>query len=260
MDIKSIFEKFCNEYKVKISPKNRFKAKIITPFGGLDSEPITFIAEIDEKYLYLNDNLAIYRFYDRNFYDPSNNALDIISSILKNYGIEENEFYFTKKIPLNDKFLNEEILDYITGLIKLEDIVFLKREIIFKEFGEIVENFIKENLNAKYRYFHESIKPFDDENLYPVDIALSNDNKNFIAIHIITSHNKINEATISMMYYRYETEAKLYNISIFEEAKKFFKGNKYKRLLALSNKILDSFGNFEKKILIEEAKEQLQLK
>lgn len=259
MDIKSIFEKFCNEYKVKISPKNKFKAKIITPFGGLDSDPITFIAEIDDKYLYLNDNLSIYRFYDKNFYDPSNNALDIISSILKNYGMEENDFYFTKKIPLNDEFLNEEILDYITGLIKLEDIVFLKREIIFKEFAEIVESFIKENINAKYKYFHESIKPFDDEDLYPVDIALSNDNKNFIAIHIITSQNKMNEATISMMYYRYETDALLYNVSIFDEAKKFVKGNKYKRLWALSDKIFDSFGKFERKILLEEAEKKLQI-
>jgi hypothetical protein len=260
MNIKSIFAKFCNEYKIKISPKNKFKAKIVTPFGGLNSDPITFIAELDENYLYLNDNLSIYRFYDKNFYDPSNNALDIISSIIKNYEIEEENFYFTKKIPLNSPYFNEEILDYITGLIKLEDIIFLKREIIFTEFLEIVENFIKENLNTKYKYFNESIKAFDDENLYPVNIALSNDNKNFVVINILTSQNKMNEATISMMYYRYETNANLYNISIFEETKKLIKGNKHKRILALSDKILDSFGNFEKKILIEEVERRLHNK
>jgi len=255
--IKEIFEKFCNEYRVKISPKNKYKAKIITPFGRLNNDPVSFIAEIDGEYLYLDDNLSIYRFFDANFYDPSNNALDLMSFILRYYDLEEDEFHFKKKIPLNSKNLHNEILDYITALLRLEDIVFLKREHILKEFAEIVEKYIKENVTAKYKYFHESLKPFDDENLYPVDIALSNDNKNFVAIHIITSTNKINEATISMMYYRYETEANLYNVSIFDELTKYVKSNKTKRVFALTDKVLESFGNFEKKILLEEIKHKL---
>ena len=67
----------------------------------------------------------------------------------------------------------------------------------------------------------------------------------------------MNEATISMMYYRYETNANLYNISIFDEAKKFFKGNKYKRLWALSDKMFDSFGKFERKVFLEEVEKKL---
>jgi len=207
--IKEIFERFCNEYKIKISPKNKFKAKITTPFGGLDNDPISFTAEIDESYLILNDNYLIYRNYDKNFYDPTNTALDIINNILKTYNIDEKEFKFTKKIPLDSNYLKEEIIDYITALVRLQDITFLKREIIIKEFSDIVENFIKNNVNSKYSYFNQSLSPFDNENIYPVDIALSNDNKKFFVIHTITNTNKLNEATISMMYYRYETDAKL---------------------------------------------------
>ena len=76
--IETIFEDFCNKYRLRFSPKNKYKAKIITPFGGLDSDPITFIVEqIDENKIVLDDGLSIFRFFDQNFYDPSDNAMDI---------------------------------------------------------------------------------------------------------------------------------------------------------------------------------------
>ena len=167
-----------------------------------------------------------------------------------------NNWLKRKSIPteyLTDiaKFFDVDV-DYL-----LSNIVFLKREHILKEFAEIIEKYIRENVNVRYKYFHESLKPFDDEDLYPVDIALSNDNKNFITIHIISSSNKINEATISMMYYRYETNATLYNVSIFDELPKYVKSNKIKRVFALTDKVLDSFGNFEKKILLKEIENNL---
>jgi len=258
-EINKIFEEFCNDYRVKISPKNRYKAKIITPFGGLDSDPIVFNAQLEnEKTLILDDALATYMFYDKNFYDPSSNAQDIMMTILKTYGLSEDEFKMRKIIDLNSKYWQEDILDYITALIKLQDLTFLKKEIILKEFLEIIKEYVRDNFDVKYRYFSEGIKQFDKESLYPVDIALSNDNKKFINIYAISSHSKLTESTLSMMYYRYEAqEGDFYNISIFDELLKFARGNKIKRLMALSDKTLADFGDFDKKILGEELHKRL---
>ncbi len=258
--IDTIFEDFCNQYRVKISPKDRYKAKIITPFGGLDSDPITFSAKLeDENTLLLDDMLSTYMYYDKSFYDPSSNAQDIMMDILKNYGLVEDNFRMNKKIDLTSKYWQEEILDYITALIKLQDVTFLKKETILKEFLEIIKQYIKDNFDVKYSYFSKGIKAFDSESLYPVDIALSNDNKKFINIYAISSHSKLTEATLSMMYYRYEAEqGEFHNISIFDELSKFAKGNKIKRLTALSDKLLPDFGDFDKKILGEEITKRLR--
>ena len=259
-NIDEIFKEFCNKYRVKISPKDKFKAKIITPFGGLDTDPITFSAKIEnENTLILDDMLETYMYYDKSFYDPSSSAQDIIMGILKTYGLEEDNFKIKKEIDLNSKYWQEDILDYITALIKLQDITFLKKEIVVKEFLEIVKQYIKDNFDVKYRYFSQGIEKFDSESLYPVDISLSNDNKNFINLYAISSHSKLTEATLSMMYYRYEAnEGSFYNISIFDELSKFAKGNKYKRLVALSDKTLPDFGDFDKKILTEEIEKRLE--
>ncbi len=258
-DIRDIFEEFCNKYRVKISPRDKYKAKIVTPFGGLDSDPIVFNAKLEsENILVLDDALATYMYYDKNFYDPSSNAQDIMMTILKTYGLSENEFKMSKVINLNSKYWQEEILDYITALVKLQDLTFLKKEIVLKEFLEIIKQYIRENFQTQYSYFSEGIKPFDSESLYPVDIALSNDNQKFVNIYAISSHSKLTEATLSMMYYRYEAqEGNFYNISIFDELTKFTKGNKYKRLVALSDKTLPDFGDFDKKILSEEIHKRL---
>lgn len=259
--IAEIFEEFCSQYRVKISPRDKFKAKIITPFGGLDSDPISFtVKQVDENTLLLSDELLTYRFYDKNFYDPTANALDIASSILKTYDMSEDEFKMTKSIDLSNSYWQEEILDFITGLIKLQDLTFLKRETVIKEFLEIVKEYIRTHFDVPYKYFGEGIKPYDTENLYPVDIALSNDNKNFINIYAINSQNKLTEATLSMLYYRYEaTTSDFYNISIFDELSKFAKGSKYKRLVALSDKSLPDFGDFDKRILTEEIGKRLKV-
>jgi hypothetical protein len=257
--INEIFEEFCNRYRVKISPKDQYKAKIITPFGGLDSDPIVFNAKLEnEETLILDDALATYMYYDKNFYDPSSNAQDIMMSILKTYGLIEDEFKMSKTIDLGSKYWQEEILDYITALVKLQDLTFLKKETILKEFLEIVKQYVKENFDVKYSYFSEGIKPFDSESLFPVDIALSNDNQKFVNIYAVSSHNKLTEATLSMMHYRYEAiGGEFYNISIFDELSKFAKGNKIKRLTALSDKLLPDFGDFDKKILGEELHKRL---
>ena len=258
-NINNIFENFCNNYRVKISQKDKFKAKIITPFGGLDSDPLSFSAKLeDENTLVLDDMLATYMYYDKSFYDPSSNAQDIMMSILKTYGLVETDFKMKKTIDLTSKYWQEDILDYITALIKLQDITFLKKEIIVKEFLEIVKQYIKDTFDVKYSYFSEGIKKFDSESLYPIDISLSNDNQNFINIHAISSQSKLTESTLSMMYYRYEAnQGDFYNISIFDELSKFAKGNKIKRLMALSDKSLADFGSFEKKILTEEIEKRL---
>ena len=104
--INEIFEEFCNRYRVKISPKDQYKAKITTPFGGLDSDPIVFNAKLEnENTLILDDALATYMFYDKNFYDPSSNAQDIMMTILKTYGLIEDEFM--KWFEVNKNKFNE---------------------------------------------------------------------------------------------------------------------------------------------------------
>lgn len=258
--VEELFEKFCNQYRIKVSPRDKYRAKIITPFGGLDSDPISFTVQyVNEYTLVLNDEFLTYRYFDKNFYDPTSNALDIASTILKTYDINEDEFRMTKQIDLNSKYWREDILDFITGLIKLQDLTFLKRETIIKEFIEIVKEYVRSNFDTQYKYFGEGIKPFDTESLYPVDIALSNDNKKFVNIYAISSHSRLTEATLSMMYYRYEApEAEFHNISIFDELSKFAKGSKYKRLVALSDKSLPDFGDFDKKILTEEINKRLK--
>ncbi|DAB34089.1 MAG TPA: hypothetical protein CFH82_06960 [Sulfurospirillum sp. UBA12182] len=259
MEINNIFDEFCNKYRIRISPRDRFKAKITTPFGGLDSDPISFVAKLeDSKTLVLNDELLTYRFFDKNFYDPTSNALDIAMNILKTYGVDENEFKYIKKIDLSSNYWQEDVLDYITALIKLQDLIFLKKEIVIKEFLEIIKEYIKNNFDVKYKFYSQGIEAYDSESLYPVDIALSNDNKKFVNIYAINNHNKLTESTMSMMYYRYEApQAEFYNISIFDELSKFAKGNKYKRLMALSDKALPDFGDFDKKILKEEINKRL---
>jgi hypothetical protein len=257
--IETIFEDFCNKYRLRFSPKNKYKAKIITPFGGLDSDPITFIVEqIDENKFVLDDGLSIFRFFDQNFYDPSDNAMDIAYGILKQYNVNESQYHFIKNIDLSSSYWQEEILDYITALVRLQDLTFLKREVVFKEFVEIVREYVKNHFKPKHMYISQGIPKYDSDNLYPIDISLTNTEKNYINIYVISNQGRLTESTISMMYYRYEVQdSNFYNISIFDNFDKFFKMAKFKRLSALTDKILADFGDHSKKIMMEEIEKRL---
>lgn len=238
---------------------SKFKAKIITPFGGLDSNPITFtVRQITENKLLLCDELSTYMYFDRNFYSPTDNALDMMMKITKNYGLTVDSFKYYKTVDISSQYWKEDIVDFITALIKLQDITFLKKEIIVKEFLELIKDFINKEFNVKHKIFSKGIPSVDEDSLYPIDISLSNDNQKFINIYAISNNNRLSDSTISMMYYRYETpEIDCYNISIFDDLSQFTQGNKYKRLFGFSDKILGDFGNSDKKILTEEINKRI---
>ncbi len=261
--IEKIFKEFCNSYRIKMSHKDsKFKAKIITPFGGLDSNPITFtVRQITENKLLLCDELSTYMYFDRNFYSPTDNALDFMMKISKTYGLYLENFHYYKEIDISSSYWKEDIIDFITALIKLQDIVFLKKEVIVKEFLEIIKEFINAHFDVRYKTFAQGIQSLDSDNLYPVDISLSNDKNNFVNIYAISNNNRLNDATISMMYYRYEApkEMSFYNISIFDDLNHFTQGNKYKRMLAMSDKTLGDFKDFDRKILSEELRKKFNI-
>lgn len=257
--INKIFEEFCNSYRIKVSPKNKHRAKIITPFGGLDSDPISFtVTQISDTKITLCDELLTYMYFDRNFYSPTDNALDMMMKITKNYGLTVDSFKYYKTVDISSQYWKEDIVDFITALIKLQDITFLKKEIIVKEFLELIKDFINKEFNVKHKIFSKGIPSVDEDSLYPIDISLSNDNQKFINIYAISNNNRLSDSTISMMYYRYETpEIDCYNISIFDDLSQFTQGNKYKRLFGFSDKILGDFGNSDKKILTEEINKRI---
>lgn len=256
--IDKLLEELCKTYRTKHSKIKKHTYKVITPFSLMNSDPITFIVEqTSENSVRLRDNLLLYRYFDMSFYDPSNTALNIMKNILKTFSITEDNYEFSKVINLEKNDYIYEMIDYVNGLIRLSDITFLKRENLKREFYDIVREFIEKEINSKYKYFNQGLIGIDTENNYPIDFSLSNDKNKWVIINAISSPNKINEATINLMYYQHIRQEPVYSISIFDELSSLVKGKKANRLINYTDKIISDLGEESKSIIKKQIERNL---
>lgn len=120
-----------------------------------------------------------------------------------------------------------------------------------------MREFIEKEINSKYKYFNQGLIGIDTENNYPIDFSLSNDKNKWVIINAISSPNKINEATINLMYYQHIRQEPVYSISIFDELSSLVKGKKANRLINYTDKIISDLGEESKSIIKKQIERNL---
>lgn len=257
MKMNDLLEKLCKEYLVK-ETRNKYKYRIVTPFTMPNGESISFTIEFrSDNEILLDDAALIYRYFDLNFFEPKTSAIDSISDICKSFKILNNDS-FAKIINLTDRYAIYDFYDFINALIRLSDIVFYKSAQREKnDFIERLNEFIKEHLSAQFRYFREGIKPYDKNDDFVVDAALSNDNKKWVILNGIYTPSKATEINLSLMYYKHEQGLDIESILVFDDLDKYAKKSKINRLLNYTDTTIATFDEQGRKRLEEVIKKRL---
>lgn len=257
MTVNELLEKLCKEYILK-ETRSKYKYRLVTPFTMPNGEAISFTVEIkNENEILLDDAALVYRYFDLNFFEPKTSALDSIGEICKNFGISSADS-FSKIINTNDKFAIYDFYDYINAIIRLSDILFFKTAQKEKsDFLDRFREFIKNNLTAEYRYFREGIKPYDANDDFVVDAALSNDNQKWVIVNGIYTPSNATEINLSLMYYKYKMKLDVESILIFDDLDKYAKRSKINRLLNDSDTTIATFDEQGQKKLEDVVRKRL---
>lgn len=109
------------------------------------------------------------------FYSPTDNALDFMMKISKTYGLYLENFHYYKEIDISSSYWKEDIIDFITSTNQTTRYCFSKKRSYSERILEIIKEFINAHFDVRYKTFAQGIQSLDSDNLYPVDISLSND-------------------------------------------------------------------------------------
>ncbi|GEM_PF-3342549 len=230
--IEELLKKLCKNFTIE-ETRNKFKYKITTPFTLPCGEQISFIAQIiSDKEILLDDKAFIFRYFDLNFFEPKNSAIESMDEICKNFGIASGDS-FQKIITIDDRFCEYDFYDYINALIRLSDIIFYKPEQREKnDFIEQLINYVRDGFDVKTKFFSSGVKPYDSKDDFKVDIALSTDDKKWVLINGIYNQNRMSEINLSLMYYKFEHKLEIESILVFDNMDAYVKkGGKLNRLL-----------------------------
>ena len=256
--INNILDKLCKEFIVE-KTRSKFKYKITTPFVYPNGEFVEFLIEIiDENTIILDDLSNTYKYFDLNFFEPTSTAQDKISDICKSFQITNSDS-FSKIISLNSKYYIHDIYDFINSLIRLSDIIYYKHSQKDKNsFIFDLVSFIKDGVEAKYKYFSAGIKPYDNDDEFKVDIALSNDNEKWVLVNGIRNQNQATEKNLSIVHYKYELHVEMESILVFENLETFSKGKKINRLLNYADTTIPTFDKMGQSRLEEVVNKRLR--
>lgn len=242
--IEELLKKLCKDFIIE-ETRSKFKYKIVTPFTLPGGESISFIAQIiSENEILLDDKALIFRYFDLNFFEPKNIAIQSMDEICKNFGIVSGDS-FQKIIDVNDRFGSYDFYDYLNALIRLSDILMFKLEARERnDFIERLINYVKQEFDVKFRYFSEGIKPYDPKNDFKVDIALSKNEDKWVLINGIYSQSRIPEINLSLMHYKYQQKLNIESILVFDNMDGYTKsGGKLNRLLNYIDTPIPTFDN-----------------
>jgi hypothetical protein len=258
MSVDTLLEALCKEYTLS-KTRNKFKYKLTTPFSMPNGELIEFIIMIiNDNEILLDDMAFVYRYYDMNFFDPKSNALDKITDICKSFAVSTDSS-FTKLVNVKSPYAIYDVYDFINALIRLSDVVFFKPQNREKShFIEDLIGFVKTEINAQFKFISAGIKPFDKDDEFKVDIALSNNKINWVVVNGVLNHSQALETNLSIIHYKYELNIDVESILVFENLDQFSKGKKINRLLNYADTTIPHFDATGQKRLKEIAEKRLK--
>lgn len=141
------------------------------------------------------------------------NRQKIITNIISNFGLEEDQGSLSIKIS-NDDF-GGAFYNFIHALIKITDLSFLSRELVRSTFYEDFSSIIKEIIPENRLIFNYTHPDYDKEGKYVVDCRINGMPKP-IFLFAILNESKCKDVMITMYLFE-RWGIKYHSVSIFED-------------------------------------------
>ncbi len=218
MVLTEIQEKLRNTVSSEISlldeGVNRYR--VFTPFEFEDGDHFSIILKkIDDSFVFTDEaHTLMHMSYDMDISVlRKGNRQKILTNILANFGIEENDGELFIKASLND--LGGSFYNFLQALVKITDLNYLSKEQVRSTFYEDFRELVTSSVPAERITFDYAHPEFDKEKKYIVDCRINGMPKP-VYLFAVPNSNKCRDVMISM--YQFERWGiKFHSITIFED-------------------------------------------
>jgi len=218
MVITEIQEKLRNTVSSEISlldeGVNRYR--VFTPFEFEDGDHFSIILKkINDSFIFTDEaHTLMHMSYDMDISVlRKGNRQKILTNILANFGIEENDGELFIKASSND--LGGSFYNFLQALVKITDLNYLSKEQVRSTFYEDFREFVSNSVPAERLTFDYAHPEFDKEKKYLVDCRINGMPKP-IYMFAVPNDSKCKDIMISM--YQFERWGlKYHSVTIFED-------------------------------------------
>ena len=219
---KALQEDIKKQFHIKVSSGinvvqeglNRFR--IDTPFTFDDGDNLVIVLKRQNNEWYLSDEGHTYMHLSYRMDTKvlqKGNRQKIISDILSSFEISDQDGELIN--PIRNSDYGNALFSFIQGLLKINDITFLNKEIIrstfIEDFREFVSHTIPEN-RLEFGYYDEENDPAGN---YMVDCKINGMPKP-VFIFALSSDEKTRDATITLHQYE-RSGYKFQSVGIFQD-------------------------------------------
>jgi len=210
---KEFTEKVCKQIRLHEQGSNRYR--VFSPFRFDDGDHLVITLEKEINDWYLTD---LGHTYMHITYDIDENKLhegtrqEIISSTLDAFGIEDIEGEL--RVPIEDEKFGNALYDFIQGILRINDVKYLTREMVVSTFMDDFRSFFKKEIPEQKREFEWNHRQYDPNASYPADCRIS-DNGKPLMVFALHNDTKTRDATITLHQYE-KWGLEFQSLSIFE--------------------------------------------
>ena len=208
-------EKISNEISLMSEGINRFR--IFNPYEFDDGDHYSIFLKKEDGFWKFTDeaHTIMHMSYDMDISSLKKEGTrqKIITNIISNFGLEENEGALSIKID-NDDF-GSAFYNFIHALIKITDLSYLSRESVRSAFYEDFKSLISETVPEERLTFNYTHPMYDKEGKYPVDCRINGMPKP-IFLFAIPNDSKCKDVMIAMYLFE-RWGIKYHSVSIFED-------------------------------------------
>ncbi|OGF67689.1 MAG: hypothetical protein A2Y62_11230 [Candidatus Fischerbacteria bacterium RBG_13_37_8] len=195
--IQDFRRKVCEGINLSSEGANRYI--VFTPFMFDDGDHLAIILKLESNNWFLTDegHTFMHISYDDINFEQGTRA-EIIDRVLLSYGIKSVEGELRAYIE-NDNY-GDALYSFIQGLIKINDISYLKRERARSTFLEDFRNFLTEKIPENKREFDYNDPVHDPKQNYIVDCRINSATRP-IYVFAIPNDDRCNIATMTCLHY-----------------------------------------------------------
>ena len=208
-------EKVSDEISLEEEGINRFR--IFNPYEFDDGDHFSIFLKKDNGGWKFTDeaHTIMHMSYDMDIstLKKEGTRQKIITNIISNFGLEENEG--TLSIRIDNEDFGGAFFNFIHALIKITDLSYLSKEIVRSTFYEDFRFLIKDTVPEERLTFDYTHPDYDKEGKYVVDCRINGMPKP-IFLFAILNNSKCKDVMITMYLFE-RWGLKYHSISIFED-------------------------------------------